>query len=30
MVAMGLVLVYRANRIINFAQGDLGGARRDP
>ncbi|HUQ40038.1 MAG TPA: ATP-binding cassette domain-containing protein [Acidimicrobiales bacterium] len=25
LVAMGLVLVYRANRIINFAQGDLGG-----
>jgi ABC-type branched-subunit amino acid transport system ATPase component/branched-subunit amino acid ABC-type transport system permease component len=25
MVAMGLVLVYRANNIINFAQGDLGG-----
>lgn len=24
MIAMGLVLVYRANRIINFAQGDLG------
>ncbi|MBW3668147.1 MAG: ABC transporter permease [Actinobacteria bacterium] len=24
LVAMGLVLVYRANRIINFAQGDLG------
>ena len=26
LVAMGLVLVYRANRIVNFAQGDLGGA----
>ncbi|HEX2850926.1 MAG TPA: ATP-binding cassette domain-containing protein [Acidimicrobiales bacterium] len=25
LVALGLVLVYRANRIINFAQGDLGG-----
>ncbi|HMC42838.1 MAG TPA: branched-chain amino acid ABC transporter permease, partial [Acidimicrobiales bacterium] len=25
LVAMGLVLIYRANRIINFAQGDLGG-----
>jgi ABC-type branched-subunit amino acid transport system ATPase component/branched-subunit amino acid ABC-type transport system permease component len=25
LVAMGLVLVYRANRIVNFAQGDLGG-----
>lgn len=24
MLAMGIVLVYRANRIINFAQGDLG------
>lgn len=24
LVAMGIVLVYRANRIINFAQGDLG------
>jgi branched-chain amino acid transport system permease protein len=24
LMAMGLVLVYRANRIINFAQGDLG------
>ena len=24
LVAMGLVLVYRANRVINFAQGDLG------
>jgi branched-chain amino acid transport system permease protein len=24
LVAMGLVLIYRANRIINFAQGDLG------
>ena len=24
MLAMGLVLIYRANRIINFAQGDLG------
>jgi ABC-type branched-subunit amino acid transport system ATPase component/branched-subunit amino acid ABC-type transport system permease component len=24
LVAMGLVLVYRANRIINFAQGELG------
>lgn len=26
MVAMGLVLVYRANRIVNFAQGALGAA----
>jgi len=26
MIALGLALVYRANRIINFAQGDLGGA----
>jgi len=25
LVAMGLVLVYRANRIINFAQGQIGG-----
>jgi branched-chain amino acid transport system permease protein len=25
MVAMGLVLIYRADRVINFAQGDLGG-----
>ncbi len=25
LVAVGLVLVYRANRIINFAQGDIGG-----
>jgi ABC-type branched-subunit amino acid transport system ATPase component/branched-subunit amino acid ABC-type transport system permease component len=25
LIAMGLVLVYRANRMINFAQGDLGG-----
>ena len=24
LIAMGIVLVYRANRIINFAQGDLG------
>ena len=24
LIAMGLVLIYRANRIINFAQGDLG------
>src|SRR5438067_12953517 len=24
LIAMGVVLVYRANRIINFAQGDLG------
>ncbi|HUQ38536.1 MAG TPA: ABC transporter permease [Acidimicrobiales bacterium] len=24
LMAMGLVLIYRANRIINFAQGDLG------
>lgn len=24
MLAMGIVLIYRANRIINFAQGDLG------
>ena len=28
LVAVGLVLVYRANRIVNFAQGDLGGAGR--
>ena len=26
MIALGMALVYRANRIINFAQGDLGGA----
>src|SRR5205085_4607530 len=26
MVAVGLVLVYRANRIVNFAQFDIGGA----
>src|SRR5947208_2053443 len=26
LIALGLALVYRANRIINFAQGDLGGA----
>ena len=26
MIAVGIALVYRANRIINFAQGDLGGA----
>ena len=26
MIALGIALVYRANRIINFAQGDLGGA----
>jgi len=26
LIAMGLVLVYRANRIVNFAQGDMGGA----
>ena len=25
MIAFGLALVYRSNRIINFAQGDLGG-----
>ncbi len=25
LVAMGLVLIYRANRIINFAQGQIGG-----
>ena len=24
LIAMGIVLIYRANRIINFAQGDLG------
>ena len=24
LVAMGLVLIYRANRIVNFAQGDMG------
>src|SRR5688572_10337184 len=26
LIAFGLALVYRSNRIINFAQGDLGGA----
>jgi ABC-type branched-subunit amino acid transport system ATPase component/ABC-type branched-subunit amino acid transport system permease subunit len=26
LIAMGMILVYRASRIINFAQGDLGGA----
>ena len=26
MIALGMSLVYRANRIINFSQGDLGGA----
>src|SRR5205085_1271869 len=26
LIALGLALVYRANRIINFAQADLGGA----
>lgn len=25
LIAIGIVLIYRANRIINFAQGDLGG-----
>ena len=33
MFAVGLALVYRANRIVNFAQGDLGvgpGHLRDP
>ncbi len=25
LIAVGLVLVYRANRIVNFAQGELGG-----
>jgi ABC-type branched-subunit amino acid transport system ATPase component/ABC-type branched-subunit amino acid transport system permease subunit len=25
LVALGIVLIYRANRIVNFAQGDLGG-----
>ena len=25
LIAMGLVLIYRSNKIINFAQGDLGG-----
>ncbi|MGH2684501.1 MAG: ATP-binding cassette domain-containing protein, partial [Actinomycetota bacterium] len=25
LVAMGLVLIYRANNIVNFAQGDMGG-----
>lgn len=25
MIALGIALVYRANRIVNFAQGDLGG-----
>ena len=25
LIAMGIVLIYRANRIINFAQGDIGG-----
>src|SRR5688572_11842924 len=24
LVAMGLVLIYRANRVVNFAQGDMG------
>jgi branched-chain amino acid transport system permease protein len=26
MISFGIALVYRANRIVNFAQGDLGGA----
>ena len=26
LIAMGVVLIYRANRIINFAQGDMGAA----
>ncbi|MBA3654162.1 MAG: ATP-binding cassette domain-containing protein [Actinobacteria bacterium] len=26
LLAIGLILIYRANRVINFAQGDLGGA----
>jgi hypothetical protein len=26
MIALGVALVYRANRFINFAQGDMGGA----
>src|SRR5437868_4078129 len=26
LIALGLALIYRASRIINFAQGDLGGA----
>lgn len=26
LIALGVALVYRANRIINFAQGDMGGA----
>ncbi|HUF33587.1 MAG TPA: ABC transporter permease [Acidimicrobiales bacterium] len=26
MIAFGIALIYRSNRIINFAQGDLGGA----
>src|SRR5439155_14199327 len=25
LVAFGIALIYRANRVINFAQGDLGG-----
>src|SRR2546427_91256 len=25
LIALGIALIYRANRIINFAQGDLGG-----
>src|SRR5205823_293015 len=25
LLALGIVLIYRANRIVNFAQGDLGG-----
>ena len=25
LIALGIALVYRANRIVNFAQGDLGG-----
>src|SRR5438309_10520367 len=25
LIALGIALIYRANRIINFAQGDIGG-----
>ena len=30
MIAVGIALVYRANRIINFAQGDMGGVPGEP
>jgi branched-chain amino acid transport system permease protein len=26
LIALGIGLIYRANRVVNFAQGDLGGA----